>query len=115
MSETNRMEKLIDRLIEKTRKGEIAWSESIPSGAFMTSFPNYSVKIEASGSDFYPYAVKVLDQTGEIIARTHSGLSEALQDPDRGVSKESLRTLYDSARLSLYREDDLDRLLQEIG
>ena len=64
---------LIDRLIAKTDRRELAWKEGVYPDSFQVSFPNYSLLLrekerpEAFGSPPPDITLALLDMSGKVI------------------------------------------------
>jgi hypothetical protein len=124
MTEKDQMQELLERLIEKTERKEITWSDSVPPGSFMTSFPRHSVKI-GPGSEFLAFVnrasaedlfltLAIYNDTGTVVAATPTTLADSLAHPERSVPKEQLAQLYRIVRASKTRNTEIDELLQEL-
>ena len=117
MSSTDeKLMKLVARLNEKSKGGEVAWEPSAANESqFIASFPGYSVAIQEAGGGFdrVSYFFSILDGTGNKLESIEASENERWNHwPKVG---QDLLTLYTEARRrALNVEQALDNLLKAL-
>lgn len=111
MSE-NKMLVLINKLAERTGKGNLEWKSTEASGVYQTSFPKYSVRLAIRKNQRVAdldYVVQIIDNSGELV--------EEVDDTDFGSGDhyEVMKELYEGARRKAKGVDDaLDSILEDL-
>lgn len=113
----DRQKRLTERLLEKTRAGELDWQESPASEAFQVSFTKYSTQIshaELGNDDLF--RIEIIDKYGRI--------AESFSDQDLRFDGENYNTnwysimneIFNGARRRVLGADEaLDSILLEIN
>ena len=114
MTEDDKINKIVELLVEKTQRGEIHWKETLPSDSFITSFPSHSVKISLDRHNSNPVLVVYNDQGG-IVSEASSALSlaDTARFPGHAVLARRVAQLYELAR-GPKKGSELDKLLEEL-
>ena len=125
-NEVDRRLQLIDRVFEKTHKGEVNWEATVMENEFQISFPNYSIRITKEERqrthifDMEPQAVevyilKIYDSSGTSIEEIDvSGFN--LDGVKRQEYRQKLEKIYRQARIQAYNvEKAIDDLLQNLS
>lgn len=106
---------LVERLIEKTKKGDLAWSESPEHGIYSISFKNYSLNIyiktnrENSNDDVF---IQIVDSFGEL-TEEFSDIDLSKISPNDWYNK--MLDLYTSARrIALGADKALKDIISEL-
>ncbi|MGE5270661.1 MAG: hypothetical protein ACM3JG_13420 [Thiohalocapsa sp.] len=116
---TTKYLQLLDRLIQKTDAGELAWEETAAGDAFQVSFPNYAVILsEAETPTTIDYVVELVNADGRIIDR-FSDVTLERTDPSsqRGGPRhfDRMKALFEVARRQALGVDKaLDEILREL-
>lgn len=108
-----KLRKLIDRLLVKTRAAELQWAETSSQEAFQISFPSYSVELERSEEGTY---IRIYNSEGKILDWTSD--SNILQDSgwENRDEYKKIRELHELARRQALSVDKaLEELLAVIG
>ena len=96
---------IADKLLEKSAKGEVAWSDTADARTFSVVFPDYSISVR---SDYDYYEMSVHDERGNVVESLSGIMNE------ENYSK--LRTLFESARRSALKSDEvLDNILERLS
>ena len=113
MNENRKIQRLLDRLVAKTREKELIWSESFPPGSYMASLPRHSVKI-ARKDDNEGIVLSMYDEYGRVFDET-TATSYGLMNASGPVVGKKLQELFHLVQQSTVKERELDELLQELG
>jgi hypothetical protein len=114
MTEDDKINKILELLLEKTRRGEIEWKETLPAESFITSFPSYSVKISLDRKNSNPVLVVYNDKGGIISeASSASSLADMAGGAGRGLAARRVSQLYELVR-GRKKDSELDKLLEEL-
>lgn len=111
-----RQKHLVERLLNKSRSGELAWRESIRPDEFQVAFPSSGVQIRSTKSgNFTDFHISLIDSSGRVV----DGFGNDQLDRDgpykSGSWSRPLSELYELARRSALRADDvIDSILVEI-
>lgn len=104
---------MLQTLVDKTAAGKVIWAETEQSGAFQTSFPNYSVRIfEAQNfENTTDFVLQITNADGDVV--------EEVRDPELTEFFEKpyvvMRDLHESARRRAMGVDDaLDEILRSL-
>lgn len=109
----DKLRKLIDRLLVKTRAGELQWSETPTQDAFQASFPSYSLELEREDTTIY---IRVLNAEGNVLEWTSDQKMRTEGNWKNADDIRKLDELYALARRQALRvEKALDELLNVIG
>ena len=112
----DKQRRLVERLLERTRAGELVWQESIRPDVFQAAFQNSSVQIKSvDDGRFTEVHVSIVDAIGRIV--DDFGRDGLDRDSPRqpGSWSRALEELYALARRSALRADDaIDSILAEI-
>jgi hypothetical protein len=113
----DRQRRLVERLLDRTRAGELSWEETVEDNTFQVSFSKNSVQIRYvdlhRGSE---YQISIIDDRGQI-TEVFSDVQLHLEDnntprPWRAIMHE----IYSSARRRALKADEvIDSILSEIG
>jgi hypothetical protein len=106
----DKMVELTDRLIAKTREGELAWHVGLRPGSLTVSFPRHTIEITPDGLN--RLVLTVQNGEGEIIVRTSANHFPGVEEARYVVPEEKLHELYEAAQEST--EAELDQLLEEL-
>lgn len=110
-----KMKILIQRLLEKTKEGEIRWIETPSMDAFQASFANYSVEIEQEENG--TMCLRVYNKDGRVL-ESITNLEIISSDGDYYHNQEQARSLIDlhnlARRQSLKVNDALEDLLSQL-
>lgn len=107
---------LVERLLEKSRAGELLWQESVRPDEFQVAFPNSGVQIRSiKNGNFTDFHISLIDSSGRVV----EGFGKDQLDRDGPHSSGSwsrpLSELYALARRSALRADEvIDNILVEI-
>jgi hypothetical protein len=108
----DRLAKLVQRLHEKSRRGEIAWRKNA-SGNFEASFPSYTIEVYSLPYGQGLWGVRIFNEDGEFV--------EGVNDYDLSQHvpgqpwEDVLREIYNIARRKALRVDEaLDELIVEL-
>lgn len=110
-----KMRKLVDRLLTKTKQAEVAWSETPVEGAYQVSFPNYSVGLDNESG---PIVVRIYNSEGKIVNSITQDEIVGKEDASLGnfYYEEMLKELYASAREQARGSDNaIDEILKNLG
>lgn len=109
----DKLRKLIDRLLVRTRAGELQWSETSSQDAFQASFPSYSLELERADTTIY---IRVLNSEGKVLEWTSDQKMRTEGNWKNADDIRKLDELYALARRQALRvEKALDELLSVIG
>jgi flagellar hook protein FlgE len=103
---------LVQRLLSKTKAGNLDWKESGLQGAFQVSFRNNSILINRAGSHDEDIMVSLVNENGDVV--------ETFKDNDiRGeYSDADARLMFDlyemARRTALGSEKVLNSILKEL-
>jgi hypothetical protein len=118
----SKVTQLLDRLLDKTRSGDVRWKEGITWDSFQADFPDQSVIIykQSEGTDQLskgkpPFSLQVIDNHGRVVA-----LLPTMESRDRvptlAEEIDKLRDLFEEARRSSSpAEKAIDALLAELS
>lgn len=106
----DKLRKLINRLLDKTRAAELHWSETPSKEAFQVSFPSYSVEVDCSDEVTY---LRVYNSEGRIIDETSD---RAIMFDDFGSNFQSgdVEKIQELYRLARRQALGVDRALEEL-
>lgn len=109
-----RIQKLIMRLLARTKDSELNWHEGVAEGEFQVDFPSYSVTLTyAEDRRGGEVVMNIIGPNGTYL----EGISEhsiRLEGPPELADQ--LSELYATARRQALRVDDaIDELLQQVG
>lgn len=110
---TNRFEKIILRLIEKTTKNEIIWNKSTGENEFMASFSASAITIDKFYPDggFESYDLIIFNSNGQAVDRFLYITNDL--NADDNIKK--IKLLYELAYSSYFQIDDTyDSLLHDL-
>ena len=100
------MLKIVHRLLERSRKGDVAWQKTIIDNEYIVSFPSYSMVI---GNTRFNYKLSLADAKG---SRLESIEPSDLDDVDlRNEAFHALEQLFVYARRKALR---IDRQLEDV-
>ena len=109
---------LVKRLLVRTKRGELAWERTTSNEEFLTSFPNYSVKVGLEWNQYHEVSnvvLEIYDAGGRAIETSIDGQLAAKLPPQESVVA-TMRELYNEARRKALGVDDaLDKLLSELS
>lgn len=113
------LHKLIKRLVEKTTQRAISWEPSATGNSFRTRIGDYVVQIEmgmvrALGSQPEP-GLTVTKLDGGHVANTGTGLNALFQGSTTAIQPGTQKMLDDLWNMIVNRDDDIDRLLHQLG
>lgn len=117
MSTEERLLKLVQGLLAKTKSGDVVWERTSATDVFQAAFPRYTVKVSERGDASEPlltnYVVSIFDEAGTIIERaSYLDLGKSSQVNNFELMKE----LYSVARRQALGVDGaLDTLLSELS
>ena len=118
MSTEEKILKLVEGLLAKTKSGDVVWERTSSPDVFQAAFPSYTVRVSTRRSEnqleALDYVVSILDEAGTTIERASDvDLTKALG----GVSAYQLmQELYALARRQALGVDGaLDTLLSELS
>ena len=109
----DRLAKLVERLHEKTARGEIAWERSA-DGRFESSFPGFTIEVyeKGSGSPMW-WGIRIYNEEGEMV--------DDVDDSDLATHvpghqwENMLKGIYEMARRKALRIDQaIDALISEL-
>lgn len=101
---------LIERLLRKTRAGDVPWEATAQDGRFQVAFPDYSVVVFERGND---WVLSIYNDEG---AQIESVSDSALYNEGQGNAAEQLVALYQAARRTAFNVGKaLDDLLGNLG
>lgn len=107
----SRIARLIERLHDKTRQGELDWRETPDLGEFSASFPKYSVVV--SWSDRGKCWLKIYGPEGKFLEAVSD---EQLRSGYEESAAHFLEELFDLARRKALDVDGaIDELLATVG
>ena len=111
---SEKIAEVIDRLLEKTQRGEITWSDDVEDASFIASFPNYSVSL-AKASKGDQVILTIFNDQGRQVSEFEQpfrAYSDSLSDP---LQREAFKIgkLYDLVSQS-HQENALDGLLRDL-
>jgi hypothetical protein len=115
MKTEEKLLKLVQRLLDKTKAGETKWEETVWPDSFQTSFPNNVVRISKNENGAVTdYVISVLNEVGTAIESADDAeLSKAFP---RAEVYRIMSELYGIARRRALGVDAaLDSLLSELG
>lgn len=113
MTESDKLQEALDRLIKKTRAGEIKWEETLPEDGFIVSFPTHSVKIGRSPNDT-GLTVSLFDKNGAVFLE-QTATSGGVLNPGGALLGRRILELYQVVQANTPRDVELDRLLEELA
>lgn len=106
---------LIERLYDKTKRGEIAWKETESKLEYQVSFSNYSVRIgerESNISNNVDYWIYIINEEGDIVEAVSDVV---LNENNYGNAYAIMGEMFGSARRKAKGVDKaLDDLLGEL-
>ena len=95
--------KIAEKLLERTRAGEIPWSETASPDNFAAPFPEYAVTVQEYSGRIYRFSVH--NEKGTVVEST------SLKGVDTILGR-----LYESARSRVLKSDEiLDALLNRLS
>jgi hypothetical protein len=104
---------VVDRVAERTMKGNLEWEDTERTHVFQTSFPDYTIRIGKSPPSTGP------DSTDEIVVTLHNRWGTAIGEisereyADAGRSPQRLISTYEKARDMAFRvEQSLEDVLR---
>jgi hypothetical protein len=106
----DKMVELVNRLIAKTRQGELAWHVGVTPRSLTVSFPRHTIQVVPEERD--RLILTVQNGEGETIAETPTGNWPSIDEARYAVPYDKLRELYEAAQAST--EAELDQLLDEL-
>lgn len=109
--------RLIIRLDEKTKNGELKWESTITGGEFQVSFKDYSVGIveyDNRRTNVIDMHLKIYDSKGELIEVASD--TDFQDNPHTPKAYDMFASIYDGARrMALGVDDALDAILSELA
>lgn len=105
---------LIDRLVDKTKRDEIHWRESVEDGEYQVDFQAYSVSLKEAGRLEGSVFLSIINDRGNVLETiSDSDLASAGDDIDHA---NKLLELYRAARRQALSVDKaLDDLLKQVS
>ncbi len=113
MNESDKLLEALDRLIKKTRSGEINWEETLPDDAYMASLPSHSVSI-GPVSDGQGVIVSLFDKSGSVFLE-QTATSAGVLNPGGSLLGSKILELYRLVQANTPRLLELDRFLEELA
>jgi hypothetical protein len=118
MSTEEKLLKLVQGLLAKTKSGEIAWEKTASDEVFQVAFPSYTVRLSTQSSDENPdmndLVVLIRDDEGRTIE--HISDAELHRKFPNAKPYQLMQDLYTTARRQALGVDTvLDSLLSELG
>ena len=115
----SKIARLVQRIHDKTSKGELDWEESVKENCYTVAFPNYSVQIRfapnpITSEDYY---LSIFDEQGKMI----ESINDETLDGSESILEEHyyfklMRNIYDSARrMALGTDEAIDSILENLG
>lgn len=96
---------IAERLLEKSEKGEVAWSDTADSDTFAVDFPDSSISIITARRY---YAIIVHNERGTIV--------ESMRANEGDENYSTLANLFESARSMVLKSDEvLDKILKRLS
>ncbi len=119
MSTEEKILKLVQGLLAKTKSGDVIWERTSSPNVFQAAFPRYTVKISERGDGSEPllvnYVVSILDESGTVIERA-SYLDDLAKKFPQMNNSGLMKELYSVARRQALGVDSaLDTLLSELS
>lgn len=125
--QNEKVDALVDRLIEKTEAGSLRWKEGVRVGTYQLSFPDYSVIIEGPADllgkvVMKDYSIRILDEKGDVAVNIMVPSLALIPSPSNSseralVDAPRLQRLLEAARRSIFekKEKVLDELLSRLS
>lgn len=113
MTESDKLQQALDRLIKKTKAGEINWKETLPDNAYMASFPSHSVCI-GPAPDSQGVIVSLFDKSGSVFLE-QTATSAGVRNPGGALVGSKILELYRLVHASTPQLLERDRLLEELA
>ena len=115
----SKIARLVQRIHDKTSKGELDWEEAVKENCYTVAFPNYSVQIRFSqnplgGEDYY---FSIYNEQGKMIESVNDETLDGSESPpEEEYYFKLMRNIYDSARrLALGTDEAIDSILEDLG
>jgi hypothetical protein len=116
--ETSKRRQLVKRLLDSTHSGQTTWEVTGDDNAFLTSFPNYSIRIIFLHPGNQPdpdYYLQIINQDSQLIEE----FSDTELGSDMNNIRESfrmMRDMYNTARRNALGVDKaIDDILEALG
>lgn len=98
---------IAERLLEKSEKGEVAWSDTAVQNNFAVDFPDYSISLHLD-MIYGNYTLKVHNERGSIVQSLGASRDEEAYS--------TLAALFESAKGTALKADELlDNILERLS